>query len=106
MPETQVRELIHATGIPTFARPKGLPENYRVKPSDKPGGIKYVHSTEGSISLMLNEISSKKTLSGNEVLGQIDAEGLVVRLMDTNFQVIIKKAELFKLFGKLNLAGF
>ncbi len=46
MSETQCRELIHATGIPTFLRPKGIPENFRIKLSDKPGGIKYVHPTD------------------------------------------------------------
>ncbi|MBY0530002.1 MAG: hypothetical protein K2P51_07405, partial [Rhabdochlamydiaceae bacterium] len=43
MPEMRVRELIHETGIPTFPRPKGIPENYRVKLSNKGGGMKYVH---------------------------------------------------------------
>jgi tetratricopeptide (TPR) repeat protein len=43
MAEWEIRELIHSTGIPTFTRPKGIPENYRIKLSDKPGGIKYVH---------------------------------------------------------------
>jgi hypothetical protein len=46
MPESQIREFIHATGIPTFPRPKGIPENYRVKLADKPGGMKYVHPTD------------------------------------------------------------
>jgi tetratricopeptide (TPR) repeat protein len=46
MSESQIRELIGSTGIPTFVRPKGIPENYRVKLSDKPGGIKYVHPTD------------------------------------------------------------
>ncbi len=46
MSESQVRELIQATGIPTFARPKGIPENYRIKLSDKPGGIKFVHPVD------------------------------------------------------------
>jgi hypothetical protein len=45
MSESQVRDLIHATGIPTFPRPKGIPENYRIKLADKPGGMKYVHPT-------------------------------------------------------------
>lgn len=46
IPESQARELIHAAGIPTFARPKGIPESYRIKLSEKPGGIKYVHPTD------------------------------------------------------------
>jgi len=52
--EIQVRELIHQTGIRTFPRPKGIPENYRVKLSNKPGGMKYAHpENEGSyVSVM------------------------------------------------------
>lgn len=41
--EIQARELIHQTGIKTFPRPQGIPENFRVKLSDKGAGIKYVH---------------------------------------------------------------
>lgn len=41
--EIEVRGLIHQTGIKTFPRPNGIPENYRIKLSDKPGGMKYVH---------------------------------------------------------------
>ncbi|MGE5196071.1 MAG: hypothetical protein ACM3JI_01925 [Anaerolineae bacterium] len=54
MPEAQIRELIHQTGIPTFPRPVGIPENFRVKLSEKPGGIKYVHPdhTHESIRVM------------------------------------------------------
>lgn len=42
LPETQVRELIHQQGIPTFPRPEGIPENYLVQISDDGAGIKYV----------------------------------------------------------------
>jgi hypothetical protein len=49
MPEMSARELIHEAGIPTFPRPKGIPENYRIKLSDKSGGMKYVHpNNEGT----------------------------------------------------------
>ncbi|NGX47397.1 MAG: hypothetical protein K1000chlam3_00770 [Chlamydiae bacterium] len=43
MPEVEARELIHQTGIRTFPRPKGIPENYRVKLSKNGAGIKYIH---------------------------------------------------------------
>lgn len=43
MPETKVRELIHDTGIPTFPRPTGIPENYLVAISDKGAGMKYIN---------------------------------------------------------------
>jgi len=43
MSEAHARELIHQTGIKTFPRPPGIPENYRVKLSKNGAGIKYVH---------------------------------------------------------------
>jgi tetratricopeptide (TPR) repeat protein len=43
LPEIEVRELIHQTGIRTFPRPNGIPENFRVRVSDKGAGMKYVH---------------------------------------------------------------
>jgi tetratricopeptide (TPR) repeat protein len=43
LPEPQIKELIHQSGIPTFSRPRGIPENFRVTLSDKGAGIKYVH---------------------------------------------------------------
>lgn len=49
MPESQVRELIYTTGIPTFARPKGIPKGYRIKLLEKPGSIKYVHPTDDGL---------------------------------------------------------
>ncbi len=54
MPEAQIRELVHQAGIPTFPRPTGIPENFRVKLSEKPGGMKYVHPdhTHESIRVM------------------------------------------------------
>jgi hypothetical protein len=54
MPESQARELIHQTGIQTFPRPLGIPENYRVRLSDNGAGIMYVHPnhTHTSIRVM------------------------------------------------------
>lgn len=43
MSEASARELLHKAGMRTFPRPKGIPDNFRVKLSDKPGGMKYVH---------------------------------------------------------------
>lgn len=40
MPELQARELIEKTGIRTFPRPSGIPENFRVQISDKGAGMK------------------------------------------------------------------
>ena len=46
LPENKVRDLIHRTDIKTFPRPKGIPENYRVKISKNGRDIKYVHPTD------------------------------------------------------------
>ncbi len=49
--ETQVRDLIHQTGIPTFPRPQGIPDNFRIKLADKGAGIKYVHPNHEQTSV-------------------------------------------------------
>jgi len=49
MPEFEVRKLIHQTGMPTFPRPKGIPENYIVMITDKGAGMEYVHPTNTHI---------------------------------------------------------
>ena len=49
--ESQVRELIHQTGMPTFPRPQGIPDNFRVKISDRGAGIEYVHPTNVHIRI-------------------------------------------------------
>lgn len=51
MPESKVRELIHETGIPTFPKPKGIPENYIVMVSDRGAGMEYVHPTNTHIRI-------------------------------------------------------
>lgn len=51
MPESIVRELIHETGIPTFPRPKGIPENYLVIISERGAGMEYVHPTNRHLSV-------------------------------------------------------
>lgn len=45
LPEARCRELIHQTGVKTFPRPKGIPENFKVKITDKGAGMEYVHPT-------------------------------------------------------------
>jgi tetratricopeptide (TPR) repeat protein len=53
MPESQARELIHQTGVRTFPRPNGIPENFRVKISSKGVGIEYVHPTNSHIRVRI-----------------------------------------------------
>ncbi len=53
MPESQARELIHQTGVRTFARPQGIPENFRVKISGKGAGMEYVHPTNTHIRVRI-----------------------------------------------------
>lgn len=45
MPEEKARELIHAVGISTFPRPRGIPENYIVRITNKGTGMEYIHPT-------------------------------------------------------------
>jgi hypothetical protein len=51
MPEFKVRELINETGILTFPRPMGIPENYLVMISDKGAGMIYVHPTNSQFQV-------------------------------------------------------
>jgi hypothetical protein len=43
LPESEIRELIQQTGVKTFPRPAGIPENFRVKASKNGAGMLYVH---------------------------------------------------------------
>jgi hypothetical protein len=62
--EAQARELIQASGIPTFPRPQGVPESYRIKLSDKGAGMKYVHpSDEGTYIRVMPGMAHSKNLS-------------------------------------------
>lgn len=51
MPEDQVRMYIHQTGISTFPRPKGIPENYIVRITERGAGMEYVHPTNTHLSV-------------------------------------------------------
>jgi len=41
--EVEVRKLIHEAGLPTFPKPEGIPDNFRVRITEKGGGMEYVH---------------------------------------------------------------
>lgn len=49
--EAQARELIHQTGIKTFPRPAGIPEDYKIKISNTGAGIKYVDPKDTGTSI-------------------------------------------------------
>lgn len=51
LPESTVRELIHRAGIETFPRPKGIPDNYLVRITEKGAGMEYVHPTNPHFSI-------------------------------------------------------
>ncbi|MCI0381629.1 MAG: hypothetical protein L0207_01045 [Chlamydiae bacterium] len=53
MPEAEVRALIHQTGIRTFPKPTGIPENFRVKLSNNGAGMKYVHPENKHVSIRI-----------------------------------------------------
>lgn len=43
MAKTQCRNLIHETGVRTFPRPPGIPDNWIIQISDKGAGMEYIH---------------------------------------------------------------
>lgn len=45
MLEIQCREIIQQTGIRTFPKPSGIPENFIVRVTDKGAGMEFVHPT-------------------------------------------------------------
>ncbi len=49
MLELQARDLIHQTGIQTFPRPKGIPENFKIRLSDRGAGMEYVHPSNNHL---------------------------------------------------------
>jgi hypothetical protein len=51
MSETQCKVLIHKTGIRTFPRPNGVPENFLVRITDKGAGLHYVHPQHNHTSI-------------------------------------------------------
>ena len=51
MPEIHVRNLMHQTGIPTFPKPSGIPENYLVRITEKGAGMEYIHPTKKDFSI-------------------------------------------------------
>ena len=51
MPENKVRELIHESGIPTFPRPKGIPEDYIARITDRGAGMEYIHPKNSHFSI-------------------------------------------------------
>jgi len=53
MPEARVRELIHQTGIKTFSRPKGIPESFKIRLSDRGAGMEYVHPTNNHLRIIV-----------------------------------------------------
>jgi len=50
-PEAEVRELIHSSGIKTFPKPNGIPDDFRVKCSRDGAGMKYVHPKTGETNI-------------------------------------------------------
>lgn len=53
LPEYRVRELIEQSGIPTFPRPTGIPDNYLVMISGKGAGMIYMHPENSHLSVRI-----------------------------------------------------
>ena len=49
--ESQAKELIHQTGITTFPRPPGMPEQFRVRLSNSGAGLMYMHPDHTHVSV-------------------------------------------------------
>ena len=43
LPENQIRKILHQAGFETFPKPKGIPKDFKIKLSKKPGGMKYIN---------------------------------------------------------------
>ena len=110
MSESQARELIQAAGIPTFPRPNGIPENYRVKLSDKPGGIKYVHPTnEGTyIRVMPGKLHSSNPSQQRPYVNQrvngksLDKHGNIISNRSEEAHIALEEF-VYKEIGKVGL---
>lgn len=51
--ELQARKILHQAGFKSFPRPKGIPENYLVKITDRGTGMEYMHPTNTHISVRI-----------------------------------------------------
>lgn len=51
MPESEIRNLIHQHGIPTFQRPSGIPDNYLVRITEKGAGMEYFDPIQPKTSI-------------------------------------------------------
>lgn len=99
MSESRIRELIHEAGIPTFPRPKGIPENYRIKLSDKPGGMKYVHpNDEGTYVRIMpgkshsQNPSQQKPYVNHRINGiSLDKHGNIVSNKSTEAHILLEE---------------
>ncbi len=49
----RMQEIIQQSGIPTFPRPQGIPENFLVQITKKGVGMKYVHPTNTKTSVRI-----------------------------------------------------
>ena len=53
MPEENIRNLIHQSGVPTFEKPVGIPESYLVRITEKGAGMEYIHPTNKNLSVRI-----------------------------------------------------
>lgn len=51
MPENEIRTIINSTGISTFKRPMGIPDNYLVRITEKGAGMEYIHPSKEKTSI-------------------------------------------------------
>ena len=99
MPEPEVRTLIQGTGIKTFPRPAGIPENYKVCVSDKGAGMIYTHPTNNQFSVRVmpgkphspNPSQQKPYVIQRTDKGAFDKTGNLVSLKDEKSHIPLEE---------------
>ena len=77
--EIQARTILNEAGIVVPSRPKGIPENFKIKISEKGSGILYVHpeNTHISVRVMSGKPHSPLHYQKNPyVIQKIDGQAL------------------------------
>jgi len=64
--EYQVRKILHIADIPTFPKPKGLPDNCIVTFTKKHGGMKYVHPKNPNHQVRIMPGNPNSSLPGQQ----------------------------------------
>jgi|GEM_PF-2213622 tetratricopeptide (TPR) repeat protein len=103
--EHQIRKILNHAGIQTFARPKGIPQSYKVSISKKHGGMVYTHPTNPHISIRVspgnpNSINSAQRtpyIVHKTPKGPLDKKGKIHKKDDIEVHIPIEEYDFTKL---------